>query len=92
MIVLDGVYAVRAEWRGQTRDGVANVGRKPTFGQRCDRTLEAHLFDFDADLYGRRVRVAFVERLRGEARFASPEALVRQIREDAARAREVLKA
>jgi riboflavin kinase/FMN adenylyltransferase len=70
---------------------VANVGRNPTFGGGRQRTLEAHLFDFDGDLYGERLRVSFVERLRGEMRFASPRALVEQIRRDAARAREVLK-
>lgn len=91
ILVPDGVYAVRARWDGEQRSGVANVGRKPTFGQRNDRTLEAHLFDFSGDLYGTRLRVELIERLRGEMRFASVEALVEQIRLDAERAREVLK-
>jgi riboflavin kinase/FMN adenylyltransferase len=91
ILVPDGVYAVRARWNGETRSGVANVGRKPTFGQGRERTLEAHLFDFTGDLYGRRLRVELVERLRGEIRFPSPQALVEQIRRDAERAREVLK-
>ncbi|HET9761987.1 MAG TPA: bifunctional riboflavin kinase/FAD synthetase [Casimicrobiaceae bacterium] len=91
ILVPDGVYAVHAEWGGERRGGVANVGRKPTFGQGHLRTLEAHLFQFDGDLYGERLRVSFVERLRGETRFPSPQALVEQIRKDAERAREVLK-
>ena len=91
ILVPDGVYAVLAEWGAERRGGVANVGRKPTFGQGHLRTLEAHLFDFDGDLYGERLRVSFVERLRGETRFPSPQALVEQIRKDAERAREVLK-
>ncbi len=91
VLVPDGVYAVRATWNGERRDGVANVGRNPTFGQGRERTLEAHLFDFDGELYGRVLRVEFVERLRGEMKFSSPRALVEQIREDARRAREVLK-
>ncbi len=97
----DGVYAVRVEVDARrrrdgssdgaalTRDGVANIGRNPTFGENA-RTLEAHLFDFDGDLYGRRCRVALVERLRGEIAFASVDALVAQIRCDADAARTVL--
>jgi len=91
ILVPDGVYAVRARWAKEERGGVANVGRKPTFGQGRERTLEAHLFEFSGDLYGVRLRVELVERLRGEMRFASPQALVEQIRRDAVRAREVLK-
>jgi riboflavin kinase/FMN adenylyltransferase len=92
VLVPDGVYAVRLRWDGERRDGVANVGRNPTFGQGRARTLEAHLFDFGAELYGRALRVEFVDRLRGEMKFASPQELVEQIRADVARAREVLKA
>jgi riboflavin kinase/FMN adenylyltransferase len=96
-LVPDGVYAVRVAWteqqsgRRSERGGVANVGRNPTFGPGRDRTLEPHLFDFDGNLYGERLQVSFIERLRGEMRFASVDALVEQIRKDAARAREVLK-
>lgn len=97
----DGVYAVRVDVEGARgqggaadcaairRDGVANLGRNPTFGANA-RTLEAHLFDFDGDLYGRRCRVAFVERLRGEIAFADVHALVAQIRRDADAARAAL--
>jgi riboflavin kinase/FMN adenylyltransferase len=93
-LVPDGVYAVRTEREHPPREphtGVANVGRTPTFGAGRQRTVEVHLFDFDADLYGERLRVSFVERLRGEMRFPSPEALAEQIRRDAECAREVLK-
>ena len=92
VLVPDGVYAVRLRWNGDRRNGVANVGRNPTFGQGRARTLEAHLFDFAGELYGRALRVEFVDRLRGEMKFASPQQLVDQIREDVARAREVLEA
>jgi riboflavin kinase/FMN adenylyltransferase len=91
ILLPDGVYAVYGEWGAERRGGVANVGRKPTFGQGNLRTLETHLFDFDGDLYGQRLRVSFAERLRGETRFPSAQALVEQIHKDAARAREVLK-
>jgi riboflavin kinase / FMN adenylyltransferase len=71
------------------RPGVANLGCNPTFGL-LRRRLEVHLFDFDGDLYGRTLRVAFVERLRGEERFSSVDALVAQIGSDAERARRIL--
>ena len=69
----DGVYAVRVAWDAdaspsirQRRPGVASLGVRPTFGQGGARILEVYLFDFDGDLYGHRVRVEFVRRLRGE--------------------------
>jgi riboflavin kinase/FMN adenylyltransferase len=87
-----GVYACvcRALGRGAALHGaVVNVGRRPTFGGG-QVTVEAHLLEFDGELYGERLRVAFLERLRGEHRFPSPEALSAQIAEDAARARGVV--
>ena len=68
---------------------VTNVGRKPTFGGR-DVTVESFLLDTSANLYGRRVRLEFVARLRGERRFASVEDLTRRIGEDVAEARRIL--
>ena len=87
----DGVYAVRVGIDGESprRPGVANLGSNPTFGV-ARRRLETHLFDFEGDLYGRRITVAFAERLRGEIRFPSLDALVAQIGADAAQARRVL--
>jgi riboflavin kinase / FMN adenylyltransferase len=90
-----GVYAVRAALgEGQeTRwhDAAANLGWRPTVGGR-DLRLEVHLFDFDGNLYGRKLRVAFIEHLRPEQRFAGLDALKAQIALDCARAREVLAA
>jgi riboflavin kinase/FMN adenylyltransferase len=87
----DGVYAVRVEWRGGRADGMMNQGAKPTF-QDGRRTLEAHLLDFDGDLYGEWVRIEWVERLRDVKRFASVEALQQQLERDRIRAREVFAA
>jgi len=70
-------------------DGVANLGRRPTFGGD-DLLLEAHLFDFAEDLYGQHLRVALIEYLRPETRFDGIDALKAQIAEDATRARELL--
>jgi len=89
MVPPDGVYAVRLRWRGGWHPGVANIGFNPTFGDR-QRSIETHVFDFSADLYRRRVEVAFVRRLRGEAKFANAEALAAQIRQDVLAARAAL--
>jgi len=84
----DGVYAVRVEWRGGRAEGMMNQGPKPTF-QDGRRSLEAHLFDFDGNLYGEWVRIEWVERLRDVERFPSVEALKQQLDRDRTRAREV---
>lgn len=84
-----GVYAVRVEWESRLYLGVANVGYNPTFGNQA-LSVEAHLFDFAADLYGMTIYVAFVARLRDERKFASVEELAAQIAGDAHRARALL--
>lgn len=81
----DGVYAVRVEWRGGAAGGMMNQGGRPTFDEG-GRTLEAHLFGVDGDLYGEWVRLSWVQRLRDVARFASPEALRAQLDRDRAAA------
>ena len=104
MLPARGVYAVRVwlgvrvgedgvtETRDATRhDGVCNVGVKPTVTEGGPVMAEAHLLDFDGrDLHGKRLRIAFLERLRDEQRFPSVDELREQIGRDAARAREVL--
>jgi riboflavin kinase / FMN adenylyltransferase len=90
LLLPNGVYAVRVDVDEKTTvPGVANVGMNPTFGNNR-RTIEAHLFDFSADLYGKRLRVSFVEHIREERKFPSVPDLIRQIQEDANRAREIL--
>jgi riboflavin kinase/FMN adenylyltransferase len=87
----DGVYAVRALVDGVAVPAVLNIGVGPTFGERR-RTAEAHLLDWEGDLYGRWLEVAFVARLRPERRFAGPEALREAIARDVADARAALAA
>ncbi len=80
-----GVYAAFA-------NGVpaaVNVGVRPTFETGRGLLVEAFLIDYDADLYGQTLRVAFVERLRGEKRFASTEDLIAQMHSDVADARQL---
>ena len=85
-----GIYAVRAALpSGEVRDGVASFGRRPTFDNGA-LLLEVHLFDFQGDLYGATIQVELVDWIRGEERFASAEALVAQMREDAKAARRIL--
>jgi len=85
----DGVYAVRANVDGRRRDGVLNIGVRPTFAGRR-RTVEVHLLDFTGDVYGAWLVVELVERLRGEVAFAGPDALRAAIAADVARARDML--
>ncbi len=87
-----GVYAVRVEGAipGQSVAGVANLGVRPTLGGGLAPQLEAHLFDFAGDLYGRRLRVGFEAFLRPERKFADFSALQDQIARDAAAARKML--
>jgi riboflavin kinase/FMN adenylyltransferase len=86
-----GVYAACVlRKNGETHPGIANVGDNPTF-DGVELRVETHLLDFSGDLYGERIAVRFVERLRGEIRFPSADALVRQIREDERRARELFR-
>lgn len=85
----DGIYAVRVSG-GVDADGVASLGVRPTFSDDRGRLLEVFVFDFDGDLYGAKLKVDFIERLRGEERFDSVDALVAQMNVDAAQARRVL--
>jgi riboflavin kinase/FMN adenylyltransferase len=87
----DGVYAVWGQANNVWHAGVANLGRRPSF-DLGERLLEVHLLDFDGSLYGKYMRVLFVERLRGEHRFDSTDRLVAQVHEDMGRARAILSA
>jgi riboflavin kinase / FMN adenylyltransferase len=93
----DGIYAGSLT---RLRDGppdrralpaAVSLGRRPTFyDEAAESLLEAHVLDFDEDLYGEAVEVAFVERLRGEQRFEEVEALVEQIGRDVAAVRRIV--
>lgn len=92
-----GVYAVRVRVLDDVAGdralpAVANLGTNPTFVDRTELSLEVHILDFAADLYGKRLRVELVERLRGEQRFAGIDALLAQIRTDIEQARALLAA
>lgn len=86
-----GIFAVQVHGvEAVPRAGVASLGVRPTIDGGGEPLLEAHLFDFDGDLYGRRIEVEFVQKLRDEMKFDDLDAMVRQIDRDAADARAVL--
>ena len=85
----DGVYAVRVEWPGGSSGGMLNQGPRPTVGD-LTRTLEAHIFGFDGDLYGQWVKVEWVARLRDVQRFESLDALKQQLVRDRTEAMKAL--
>jgi riboflavin kinase/FMN adenylyltransferase len=93
-----GIYAVWVELldgggAGRARlPAAASLGTNPTFEASSDLRLEAHILDFDGDLYGQRLRVGFVERLRGERRFPGADELMAQIHQDIADTRRILDA
>ena len=88
--VLGGIFATRVQGAGVAAwPSVSSLGTRPTING-TERLLEAHLFDFDGDLYGRRIEVEFVAKLRDELRFDDLDSLTAQMHRDAAQARAIL--
>jgi riboflavin kinase/FMN adenylyltransferase len=86
----DGVYVTWAKVDNELYRAVTNIGTRPTFGGG-ERTIETYIIDFNGDLYGRKVALQFIERVRGEIHFATPEELQWQIDRDVERAKALLK-
>jgi riboflavin kinase/FMN adenylyltransferase len=80
-----GVYACLADGRA----AAVSIGVRPTFETGRGELIEAYLLDFDGDLYGHTLRLEFLERLRGERRFESPQTLIEQMHRDVERTREI---
>lgn len=91
-VPIAGVFAVRVTVDDDARvyDGVASLGTRPTVNQVNAPLLEVYLFDFEGDLYTRRMRVTFVAKLRAEEKFDNLDALVAQMDDDAMAARQIL--
>ena len=85
----DGVYATRANIGNQTHQAVTNIGKRPTFGNE-ERTVEVYLLDFEGDLYGHKMRIEFLKRLRDEQHFDHVDELKLQISKDVEQARAIL--
>jgi riboflavin kinase/FMN adenylyltransferase len=89
---LSGIFAVRVHGLGPPREGVASLGVRPTIAAHAVPLLEVYLLDFHESIYGRRVRVEFLRKLRDEERYPDLDSLTRQIRLDVANAREFFSA
>jgi len=86
----NGVYATLARVGDKVHQSVTNIGVKPTFG-KGERTVEVHILGFSGDLYGQKLTIELVERLRPEMKFAGPEELAAQIGKDVEQAKTILK-
>jgi riboflavin kinase/FMN adenylyltransferase len=86
VIPANGVYVTLTLVEGAWRRSITNIGHKPTIGAGSDLTVETHVMDFDRELYGEKIRVRFLHRLRGEKKFESIDALRAQIDRDYGRA------
>ena len=78
-----GVYVVKVMVEGMSYQGMLNIGNRPTVNHNADnRTVEVHIFDFDADIYGKPIEVVFFNKLREEQKFPSLDALKKQLAKD----------
>lgn len=84
-----GVYVTQVVYDGRCYGGVSNIGYNPTFGENR-LVAETHIFDFDDDIYGKKIKINLLQHLRGEQKFSGPEELTAQINRDIQKAREVL--
>jgi riboflavin kinase/FMN adenylyltransferase len=84
-----GVYAVTVEYEQNQYDGVANIGYSPTFDDHIF-TVEVHLLDFDKNIYGRKIKVNFIKRIRDELKFSNIGDLSDQIKLDVGEARKII--
>jgi riboflavin kinase/FMN adenylyltransferase len=85
----EGVYAVRVGFNNGIFEGVANIGRNPTFGN-SDISYEVHLFNFSGNILGKNIRIYFIDRIRSEKFFPAPSSLEAQIRNDIEHAEKIL--
>ncbi|HYK64067.1 MAG TPA: riboflavin biosynthesis protein RibF, partial [Patescibacteria group bacterium] len=85
----DGVYATRVVLDDGAYPSITNIGMRPTFAE-SERSIEAHIFEFARDLYGQRIKLELVERVRAERKFDNADALKAQIALDLVRVREIL--
>lgn len=86
VVPVNGVYITLTLVEGEWRRSITNIGNKPTFGGDAEVTVETHVLDFDRELYGEKIRVRFLHRVRDERKFESLDALRAQIESDYGRA------
>lgn len=82
LIPESGVFVTKVLVNGEIYDGMLNIGHNPTFNQYENQTIEVHILDFDADIYGETIQLELFSKLRDEQKFDSIESLVRQLNKD----------
>ncbi|MDR0976434.1 MAG: riboflavin biosynthesis protein RibF [Prevotellaceae bacterium] len=82
IVPADGVYAVLVTLDGQTRRGMLYIGTRPTFNNGPERSIEVNIFDFDADIYHHPIRLTFIDYVREDRKFDTPEELTAQLTRD----------
>lgn len=84
MVPKDGVYAVKVHIEGDEKSygGMLNIGHRPTINNGCNRSIEVHILDFSGDIYGKKMRLTFLKRMRSEVKFETIEGLVNQLNKD----------
>ncbi len=85
-----GCYAAKVYIDNNVYDGVVNIGTNPTISEGNNETVEMHIFDFDKDVYGKKVKIEFVDYIRGQKKFESIEHLKEQILKDILKAKNIL--
>ncbi|HVO65157.1 MAG TPA: bifunctional riboflavin kinase/FAD synthetase [Syntrophales bacterium] len=90
LLPAQGVYAVAVDLRGERYQGVLNIGFNPTFSD-SELSVEVFLLNFNGDIYGEKLNIFFIERIRDEIKFDKPEQLVAQIKKDIDQAKTILK-
>jgi len=93
IVPLYGVYAVLVKLNNKIRPGILNIGNRPTFGnqKKSSSVVEVHIFNFHKRIYGKKLEVFFLQRIRAEKKFSSKEALLLQIKKDELKVRKILK-
>ena len=91
LVPLRGVYAVVVKLNSKFLPGIVNIGARPTFHSKTNayNTIEVHIFNFHNKIYGKKLEILFVERIRAEKKFPSPQALLKQIKKDELKAKKV---
>ena len=77
-----GVYNVKVELDGKTYNGICNIGNNPTFNYSLTKKLEVHIIDLNENIYGKEIRINFIDRIRDEMKFASAQELINQLEKD----------
>jgi len=85
-----GIYSGKVEFEGNTYKSVINIGKNPTFGDIDHISIEIHIFDFSKNLYNKKIKVSFIQKLRDEKKFSSVDELVKQIKIDCENAKKSL--